>query len=343
MTPSSQNKYWAARVYDGSGYQTPITKHIYGNVEAPFGSINPPDGKEANPYEWNILNPYGLAASSDAHAGSPYGCTGAYCGNWGICSITGNLCYNLPATCASPANAYSGSVRCAFGESCNVYAAGLDPREEIKRLFALGYGYWYWDGSRYMKSDSNLWSPPDSSCGGGVRAGYPWDYCGIAPKLKNLKINSIGVGDITVNKTGTVNFTFNSEVDSQQVPLTMFSVDWGDNERTFISGIEIRDKQNIDEPHSLYHLYDYWDLRKKKINNVAGSPDDVVYCGTASALALNKAGVSLGKNCPAGAGCCIVRPSAKIRDNWGWCNLGATRNDCDGWDFFSGYIIVEEK
>ena len=82
----------------------------------------------------------------------------------------------------------------------------------------------------------------------------------------------------------------------------------------------MRDRPNPDTPHSLYHLYSYWDLKAKASSGVAG-----IDCST--------------------AGECRVRPKVQIKDNWSWCNKGTAINVCGAgqWDNFGGLVVVKEK
>jgi len=137
-----------------------------------------------------------------------------------------------------------------------------------------------------VSSDSNYsWNAGDVDvCNGGVRSANT--NCAILPKVKNIKVNN-SEEDITINSNGFVNLTFNTDVDDEQLPLTTLAVDWGDGETTIVSGIEMRDRPSTDNPHSFYHLYDYWDLVSKGKGNCSG-------------------------------GSCTIKPKIWVKDNWGW-------------------------
>ena len=96
----------------------------------------------------------------------------------------------------------------------------------------------------------------------------------------------------------------------------MYAVDWGDGENTVVSGVEMMDRRNVDNPHSLYHLYSYWDIKAKA--SAAGS---TITCAASS---------------------CTITPKIKIKDNWGWCNDGTVRNECDQWESYGGVITINE-
>ena len=170
---------------------------------------------------------------------------------------------------------------------------------------------------------SDLWNPPTTLCSGtrpGLDLASGADYCAILPEVTDIKVGGKSSG-YNVNKNSFVNLVFNAKIDSQQLPLVMYAVDWGDNENTTVSGVEMRDRQSTDNPFSLYHLYDYWDLKAK---DASGS--SVITCSNDS-----------------GGNYCETTPRVKIRDNWGWCNGGTAINDCDQWTEFGGTVKVYEK
>jgi hypothetical protein len=191
---------------------------------------------------------------------------------------------------------------------------------------------------RYRQSASPNWASPDNLCSGASRPAYDpltktcgggdcfacspmtdtCDYCAVLPVVSNIRVNGVAT-DVTVAQSGLLNLSFNSRVDSQQLPLVMYQVNWGDGESTVVSGVEMRDRPNADNPHSLYHLYNYWDLRNKF---VAGTP---------------------GVTCTATE--CSVTPNVKIKDNWGWCNGDPTgaRGRCTTYVPFAASIVVAEQ
>jgi len=188
----------------------------------------------------------------------------------------------------------------------------------------------------YIQDNTLNWGPPGDStnvpldpnngiCQGGVRNAN--NYCAIQPRISNIEVNKQNI-NIILTTSQFVNLTFNSMVDSQQLPMVMYAVDWGDNSKTTVTGVEMRDRPDPDpadpnndgNPHSLYHLYSYWDLKAKASSGVAG-----IDCST--------------------AGECRVRPKVQIKDNWGWCNKGTAINVCGAgqWDNFGGLVVVKEK
>lgn len=212
------------------------------------------------------------------------------------------------------------------------------------------------------------WAPPDNLCLNGVRPNYDneysqnlWcerggnhgdcydcspgslfcDFCGVPPQIEDIFIddnegNFIGLYP-NIHETGFVNLTFNSIVDAQQLPLVMYAVNWGDDEITVVSGVEMRDRPpGVEEPHSMYHLYSYWDLLAKYSTGVAG-----IDCADAG-------GTANGVLCD-GHACCTVQPGVRIKDNWGWCNNGIDGAPCPitgtGADYvpYGSYVVVYEN
>jgi len=182
----------------------------------------------------------------------------------------------------------------------------------------------------YILSDNSesgitrTWGPPSNLCPPGGRPVYnssipSADYCAIPPVISNIRVNKSS-NDIILRATEFATLTFTTDVDAQQMPLVMFSVDWGDGEKTTVTGSEMQDKNNPEFPHLLYHLYSYWDIKEKNISTGVSS------CS-----------IDFEGNY------CIVKPKIRIRDNWGWCNSGTLIHDCDFWKEFNGTIKVRER
>ncbi len=308
VTQAGQNKYWSARVYEGSSYAeqcynngntSSLGRCLYSADYNPFGSIVYPE-PAGNPYDWD----------SKAYAGIQ------------------PLYYELPDTAGGLEAPYQPRMGQLHRQSLSTPPAD----RELQRLFAKSYGTWRWaTSSAYQSVEGHYadaagvgpaWDVPNVLCNGtgvGSRpSDRPADYCAILPAINNVKIGN-GTGNVTIAKNGFINLTFNSKLDSQQLPLTLYVVDWGDAESTIASGIEMNDRPYPDKPHSLYHLYSYWDLKAKAGSGLV----------PASACATPHE--------------CRVRPQIKIKDNWGWCNGDAARGDCSTYVNFGGEIIVREN
>ncbi|MEK7097844.1 MAG: hypothetical protein AAB906_03290, partial [Patescibacteria group bacterium] len=338
VTSIGKNKFWAGKVYEGSSYEVPSLKYTYEAGYAPFGGAVQPSPSN-NPYEWDgeesdsdtSIQPIFIRSyvssgdyANSINGGSPYNfipLTGlSVSPAVGLCSSSRTVCFG---------SAISGSsFACPSGETCDSFPVTnniFSANSLVSRLFGQSYGDWYWDSSqtRYVKSDSYIWGPPTSLCSSGTRGSYPADYCAIAPKVTNIKVASSTTAS-SITKTGFVNLTFNSTVDSQQLPLVMYAVDWGDNEKTTVSGVEMSDRQSADNPHSLYHLYDYWDLKAKNASGLGN-----ITCSSDTD----------------GSNYCSIQPKVQIKDNWGWCNGGTAIGTCgkDQWTSFGGSVKVYEK
>ncbi|MFH1255118.1 MAG: hypothetical protein V1667_01445 [bacterium] len=229
--------------------------------------------------------------------------------------------WNWTAThidCCGENKALTVSNKCSSVSSVKMASSYQQAKLGLQGLFAQSYGTWLWNSSaeRYIKdgAGTNDWGPPQTACAGARGVG---EYCAVSPYISNIKINGSS-GTVNLVKNGFINLIFNSTVDSQQLPLTMYAVDWGDGEKTTATGVEMRDRPNQNNPHSLYHLYGYWDLKAKANSGAAG-----IDCSV--------------------AGQCSVKPKIQIKDNWGWCSGGSGINDCGQWQNFGGNIVVKEK
>jgi hypothetical protein len=176
------------------------------------------------------------------------------------------------------------------------------------------------------------------------------DLCSILPIVSNINVDNIMGSDVMLPKNKFAKFSFTTDVDSQQMPMVMYAVDWGDNEKTVVTGVEMRDKPSVDDPQILYHLYSYWDLKAKQS---VDQGQNTVYCGIANAGASNWSGAPApgAPNCGSSSACCMIKPKVQIKDNWGWCNQGTEAlaginiNACtqNQWESFGGWVVVEEK
>lgn len=336
VTSVGQNKFWSGRVYQGSDYVTPILGLTYKSDYTPFGAAVPPY-PDGNPFEWDSKpdddsdrstlgrQPLfqekprtGLNPPYQPRAGTVLNCLNPV-------GEASNCDYVIDTV--NPENipyAYFAAATTSDGVAI------------VSRLFAQSYGVWEWDATstRYMATTSVSWLPPDNLCTGGVRPAYDpiartcaggdcfacpgptCDYCAVRPQISNIKVNGTNTANPEIITNGLANLTFNTRVDSQQLPLVSYEVDWGDGETTLVSGVEMRDRPNQDNPHSLYHLYSYWDLRAK------GSGVGNISCSV---------------------GQCTVYPRIKIKDNWGWCNGDISQGDCAIYEPFNQVIVVREN
>jgi hypothetical protein len=217
-----------------------------------------------------------------------------------------NCSYSCQKYCEASADS---SIKCANDADC---AKGLCVANEGNNQ------------GRYNPQKKNagnaafFWEPPEIKCPGLIRGER--DYCGIPPVIYNILANGSDEF-LSIVKNHYVNLTFNTLVDDDQQPLVFYVVDWGDGAKTSFSGAEMRDRPNSENPHSLYHLFDYWDLKAK---DVIGS--NRITCGIDGN----------GKNY------CEVTPSIQVKDNWGWCNGAANIKDCTHWEAGPKIKVLEK-
>lgn len=345
---AGSNKYWSGRTYKGSDYIVSGLGYTYLTDASPFGSITEPS-PSGNPFTWDGSSKDGFqplyVKNEDARASHPYkfdtSTVGGSLGFLGVCKNTDEICYSVPGV------AYENNkADCQSGNTNDVCVAtdfvNQNPVEKIQRFFAQSYGSWGWSPTtfHYEKTQENFWGPPSSLCnntGTGQRPAYPNDYCAILPRVTNIKINSFAT-DVELNKNSFANLVFNSEVDSQQSPMISYKVNWGDGDTMTVTGVEMFSRPNENNPHSLYHIYNYWDLLAKKTS------------GTSVNSAYNE--INCGVNCKNDGYCdtytgayCRIQPKIQIKDNWGWCNNGQIINTClqNQWDKFGGWVVVKEK
>ncbi len=323
-----QTKYYSGRVYDGSSFALPCNQGIslgsipnicrYDTDSAPFGAITPPsvgDNELDDPTVWDAdPNTFG----------------------------------NQPLMWRGIA---SGAPR--MGQLYTV--------ENLQKIYAKSYGLWYYNNAskKYENTNTISWNPPSALCDGDNDGTPDLDRdgheareetaCSIRPLVQNITIVNFPVGNPVISKVSFVNLQFYSDVDNNQLPMVMYRVYWGDNEQTIVSGVEMRDRprpadypNSLGNPHSLYHLYSYWDMKSK--HNI-DMDNNTIYCGQAGEIAKNKDNQDAIK-CPGDSACCMVKPLVTVKDNWGWCNNGTAINDCSSLDVSDAYdkwIIVTEN
>ena len=175
---------------------------------------------------------------------------------------------------------------------------------------------------RYVPDDTITWDVPRKICGENEsHAVNSSDYCAILPKVINIKVNNKDSNNVILSpQDAQVHLTFNSNVDDDQLPLVELRIDWGDGETTSITGMEMRERVNMENPHSFYHIYSYWDLLKKDSGSDSISCNNSLY----------------GNHCE-------ITPKIWLRDNWGWYSQGTIKDTPPITpDAFYGSIVVKE-
>ncbi len=243
-----------------------------------------------SPVQCNTCSTTATTATCVKYKQCAGGCNaGTTCTDDTICEANQNCYQCVPSVCADGLNASKRGTKCLSGGSavcsgfCPPSSYIVDPNYANTAGYTPGNVAWKWVPPRQYATAEG----PAQVCPGTTRPNNL--YCGIAPRVFNLKVNNSS--SVNIVKNGFVNFTFNSKVDSNQLPLVMYQIDWGDGETTTVTGVEMAHRPNPTEPHSMYHLYSYWDLKAKAAQ---GQP---ISCGTNS---------------------CNVTPRVIIRDNWGW-------------------------
>lgn len=339
VTQIGQQKAWAGRVFEGSNYAVPDLNYKHRIEYQPFAGVMPMS--LTDPTFWSIV---GL---KNANLRS-YSCVDDFMADgddcdtrFGKCSGESNLICYSGNTCANPAQSVNLPFSCPNGESCQKPFPGPHDassydwaKERVKRLFAKSYGGWSWNGSQYVFEPNYNWTEPTTICPGipPIRPAFANDFCVIPPLIEDIKVDGNNSGNVCIKNNGFISLTFNSVIDADQLPMVAYSILWGDGDANSVSGVSMQSKPNPDNPHSLHHLYGYWDLKAKDLGMAS------IECNTAGKTVFTAA-------CPADSACCAVQPKIQIKDNWGWCNNGSAINDCDAgsWDAYNGYIIVAEK
>jgi len=157
--------------------------------------------------------------------------------------------------------------------------------------------------------------PPSGSgssyvSGGYVYNGYVRDmndrshYCLILPVISDIKINGTAAA-LQLKDSSAARLDFLARVDRDQLPLTSYSIDWGDGVQgiTSVAGVKLRDRANVQNPFSLYHLFSLTKIRS------AAAAD------SCSALDSNPANPCYYHYCDA-TGSCFVRLKITVTDNW---------------------------
>jgi hypothetical protein len=211
--------------------------------------------------------------------------------------------------------------RCSGAEHCVSFPSipGNDPYVLLRNIYAATYGMWIWDfdgviasdKGHYIKKPGNYnWSAPTATCTG-TETKYHWD-CGYKPVIFNITVNGkcatsstaiaedCPTSDLVIHKSGFANIYFNTKVDIEQRPLTMFEIDWRNGQIDRVAGVQLTDRSSAVYPHAASHLFDYWTLK------ALSSSTPSISCSDTS--------------CPGDTPACSIKPRVKIKDNWDFCN-----------------------
>ena len=216
---------------------------------------------------------------------------------------------------------------------------------------------------RYFSTAEAMWTSPQDQCqtinskGDKVfvtERGNITDYCAVPPRVANIKVNGKEeeTDAVILIRGGFATLTFTSHVDENQLPITGYKVDWGDGNKTIASGIKINQSPSVNNPHTLYHYYNYWDIKSKDIT--ADDKDGILCKNCKEWLSSKTADTDCQKAGLEGVNICRLQPKVQIVDNWNWCNATTGKKNegyygsyCDSqtnaYTKFLGYIYITER
>ncbi|MDD2807426.1 MAG: carbohydrate binding domain-containing protein [Patescibacteria group bacterium] len=228
----------------------------------------------------------------------------------------------------------AGSIEQIFGKSYGIWH-WVWSSDSLGQPFDANHGGQYEIGPMgYCASDINIACAVDADCGSGScsftldKVTAPWDVivtagdcpgnirptdgtlCRVLPIISNIKVND--KPQVDIRQSGLVKLTFTVKVDPDQLPITGYSVDWGDGNTTIVNGVVLRNRVNPDNPFALYHLYTYWSAFQ------AIGPYNLPVC--------------VGDNC-------VAKIRIRAKDNWG-AESGTASNP---WITMSGNITIYKK
>ena len=206
-----------------------------------------------------------------------------------------------------------GSLYCNPVPNCTGTGGQCTSLDAVREVFAKNYGYWRWDtnSDRYLEKvgdDFNI-KIPEVGCGNSSDG----TGCYVAPRVISVRVNKdtdvtlSGNFDETITGHGqfqifdslkTLSLDFNVLVRADQLPLRAYRVDWGDGSVSNVSGVNLRNRFDYENPISLYHTYDYWRLKNywsgQETKNLA----------------------DLEAECPQYQDYCFVHATIQLMDNW---------------------------
>ncbi len=145
------------------------------------------------------------------------------------------------------------------------------------------------------------------------------DYCYIWPKLSNFKIDTLSQGNIMFDGEKELNVTFGAIADANQLPIKNIEFFYGYNSGPDVeASTSIFNNVNNNDSRSYKATFSY-SLIKRSYNR------DV--CAEAGQFVGNT-----GVKCGLSKACCVLKPSIKVYDNWGYYDTLP----------YAGYVIVNE-
>ena len=270
VTSSGTNKGYANRLSQGSGYilEDVVNKDFKENTTGDF-TTNKDDFVKYRYYEpFNFLDLLADPMNYQPSDYQPFGSlvspqNAQYPTAWDAKASQ----YNQPLLYEPPRSVFPAPHQARMGE--------IHTTEGLKNLFARSYGIWHWesrnpdkltDGGQYKigpledGAATQLWDLPSTQCVSDTRGAD--EYCLVLPQIPsdNIKINDSA--SVTLeNGVGLVKLSFTTKVDPDQLPITSYSINWGDGKTNTVSGVVLRNRNNPENPFILYHLYDYWQMK----------------------------------------------------------------------------------
>lgn len=303
VTPIGQNKAWTSRVQQASQFTfLPADKEQtwfndpYGlmsdTIEGidkdklgyrldgydadykPYGAIVAPQENIQNPYLWDT---YSLANSMDYSRQPLY---------WEPPMLSLPKPYQprmgQPIKPASLKLLFAKSYRAWTWVSDNTdskaenLAAAGSYREIEKLTNLVDYGNFVWGlpttycNDAYSDWFKNTYIKNGYARNVNDREPFPY-YCLIRPEIipSQIKMNGKANALITLKRFEPLRLDFLIRIDRDQLPLTSYSVDWGDGLQniTSVAGVKLRDRVNAEDPFTLYHLYSLTKVRSEAVND----------------------------------------------------------------------------
>lgn len=247
VNASGANKAWTNRVNPGSGYVLPDQgsnngRYFYEDIFDYDKFLMCPDLYQSSDY-----SPFGSLVEP-SNAQDPE----AWDSREGA-SHKQPLYYEPPRT-----QAFQSPYQARMGELHDINA--------LKKIFAESYGVWEWfnnpdnkSDNHYIKKTTGDWSAPDpadpsSYCPDNRRPYGNNEFCLVRPKIH--------ISGVSVANGNTMKLSFNVKADSNQLPITSYVIYWGDGEMTSYTGVNLRNRQSVEDPFVVYHTYNFEKLKQ---------------------------------------------------------------------------------
>ncbi len=296
------------------------------------------------------------ACFSDADCGVNGKCDYGY--NQYYCSVVSGSGHSYGDACAQNSDCGTGGTCTSINNpSGGVYATRTSETypaqitralDRLQVLFANVYGMWQWNSttnayevfpttdafySNYVTSWQARYNNM-SRCGTNgtdrslIQTNPNLAYCGNTPSVSNVAIGAQPDGDVFITSGESIQLRFNTQVDSQQLPLKNIAIDWnGDFQSDQLLRWGFAPRTDPQDPHSVSYTYRFGQ------GFASGQCYDVDQGPYA-----NNTNVR-------GHAYCIAKPQIQIQDNWSWCNGGRclsypVNGTAAYWQPYSGNVIV---